>query len=71
MVGSIQDYLVRGHQKVIGHYQFLLRSQTLSDAERTLIESRLAEEEEELGALIENVWKGRPSGPIQFKGGVG
>ncbi|HAO42670.1 MAG: hypothetical protein ACJAVZ_003485 [Afipia broomeae] len=57
MVGSVHDYLVRGHQKVIGHYKFLLRSPSLSPSERELLQSRLAKEEEELGALIESVWK--------------
>ncbi len=49
MVGSVQDYLVRAHQKVIGHYKLLLRSPSLSDAERELLQFRPAREEEELG----------------------
>lgn len=57
MVGSLHDYLVRGHQKVIGHYKLLLRSPSLSDTERELLQSRLTKEEEELGLLIESVWK--------------
>lgn len=57
MVGSLHDYLVRGHQKVIGHYKFLLRLRSLSHSERELLQSRLAKEEDELGALIESVWK--------------
>lgn len=59
MVGSLHDYLVRGHQKVIDHYKLLLRSPSLSQPERSLIESRLAKEEDELGRLIESVWRDR------------
>lgn len=54
MVGSLQDYLVRGHQKVIDHYKFLLRSRSLSPSERELLQSRLAKEEAELEALIKS-----------------
>lgn len=60
MIGSsVNVYLVRAHQKVIGHYKFLLRSPSLLASERQLIELRLAKEEEELDALIESVWKNR------------
>lgn len=55
MVGRVDDFLVRGHQKVIGHYQLLLKSERLSAWERRLLESRLAKEEDELGRLVEAV----------------
>ncbi len=63
MVGSVQDYLMRGHQKVIGHYKLLLRSPSLSDSEKELLQSRLAKEEEELGLLIESIWKSEHEQP--------
>jgi hypothetical protein len=59
MAGSVDDFLIRGHQKVIGHYQFLLRSGRLSASERQLIGSRLAKEEEDLERFIGSVRKSK------------
>ena len=52
IVDSVDDFLVRGHQKVIEHYQFLLRSGRLSASERELIKFRLAKAEEDLESFI-------------------
>lgn len=57
MVDGINDFLIRGHQKVIGHYKLLLVSPNLAASERQLIESRLAEEEIHLETLIESAFK--------------
>jgi hypothetical protein len=55
IIGSVNDYLVRGHQKVISHYRALLRATDLSVSERKRIEARIAQEEDELKALIEGL----------------
>jgi len=59
MPGSIHDFLVRGHGKVIEHYDRLLRSTSLSESERCLILGRRAKEKEALERLLETVWTGR------------
>lgn len=48
---ELQRFLVRGHQKVIGHCKFLLRSPTLRSEERSKLEARLTIEEEALRRL--------------------
>lgn len=57
MVDGVNDFLIRGHQKVIDHYKLLLVSPNLAASERQLIESRLAEEEIRLETLIESAFK--------------
>jgi hypothetical protein len=59
MSGSIHDFLVRGHGKVIEHYDRLLRSPSLSESERRLILGRRAKEKEALESLLETLWAGR------------
>ena len=59
MPDSIHDFLVRGHGKIIEHYNRLLRSPSLSESERRLIMGRRAKEEEALERLLEAVWTGR------------
>lgn len=59
MSGSIHDFLVRGHGKVIEHYDRLLRSPSLSESERRLILGRRAKEKEALESLLETLWTGR------------
>jgi len=59
MADSVHDFLVRGHRKVIEHYNCLLRSPSLSESERRLIQSRRAKEEEDLARLLESMWTGR------------
>ena len=58
MAGSVDNFLIKGHQKVIGHYQLLLKSARFTASDRRLIESRLAKEEQALEGLIASVWKG-------------
>jgi len=70
MVGSVHDYLVRGHQKVIWHYKLLLRSPSLSPSERELLQSRLTKGEDELGLLIESVWKNSNTCSLSTVGAV-
>ncbi|EGP08005.1 hypothetical protein CSIRO_2601 [Bradyrhizobiaceae bacterium SG-6C] len=59
MRDSIRDFLVRGHRKVIEHYDRLLRSPSLPESERRLILGRRAKEEEALERLLKAVWTGR------------
>jgi hypothetical protein len=59
MPDSSHDFLVRGHGKIIEHYNRLLRSPSLSESERRLIMGRRAKEEEALERLLEAVWTGR------------
>ena len=59
MPDSIHDFLIRGHGKVIEHYNRLLRSPSLSETERRLILSRRSKEEAALERLLETVWTGR------------
>lgn len=61
MAGSVDDFLLRGHQKVISHYELLLKSPNLAPSEKHLIESRLAEEEAHLESLIASAFKSRPA----------
>ena len=49
---SVQDYLVRAHNKVIAHYRQVLRvNNALTLSERERIQKRLAEAESELAGL--------------------
>ena len=49
---SVQDYLVRAHNKVIAHYREVLRAtDALSQPERAHIQERLAEAEAELAGI--------------------
>ncbi len=61
MAGSVNDFLIRGHQKVIGHYKNLLKSPNLTPSENQLFESRLAKEELRLETLIASVFRIRPA----------
>jgi hypothetical protein len=38
----VRDYLIRAHNKVIAHYQELLRTSSLAASERQRIQQRLA-----------------------------
>jgi hypothetical protein len=53
MVSHIFDFLIQGHEKVIGHYKLLLSSNGLSRYERELIQERLKKEEAVYRRLIE------------------
>jgi len=53
MVNHILDFVIQGHEKVIGHYKFLLSSNGLSQSEREFIQERLREEEASYRRLIE------------------
>lgn len=52
MANRIFEFLIRGHEKVIGHYKFLLSSKALSLSERKEIEERLRKEEAAYRRLI-------------------
>lgn len=60
MASSADDFLIRGHQKIIGHYQLLLKSPNLAPSERKLIESRLREEEAHVETLSRLTVPGPP-----------
>lgn len=53
MVNHILNFLIQGHEKIIGHYKFLLSSSGLSEAEREFIQARLREEEAAHRRLLE------------------
>jgi hypothetical protein len=53
MVNHIFYFLIQGHEKVIGHYKFLLSSNGLSRSEREAIQERLRKEEAAYRRLIE------------------
>jgi hypothetical protein len=53
MVNHILDFLIQGHEKVIGHYKFLLSSNGLSQSEREFPQERLKKEEAAYRRLIE------------------
>jgi hypothetical protein len=48
---SVQDYLVKAHNKVIAHYRQVLRANALTQPERAQIQKRLAEAEGELAGF--------------------
>ena len=56
---SVQDYLVRAHNKVIAHYRQVLRAtNALTQSERAHIQNRLTHVEAEL-----EVWEGDAASP--------
>lgn len=52
MSPNVQDFLIRGHQKVIEHYNWLLRSPCVSEEERRVILSNLGKQQREFEALV-------------------
>lgn len=48
---ELRRFIIRGHEKVIGHCHFLLASPNLRDEDRGTLESRLAAEERALRGL--------------------
>ena len=48
---EIRRIIIRGHQKVIGHCRILLASPKLQEAERAILETRLAIEQRALNDL--------------------
>lgn len=59
MSPDVHDFLIRGHQKVIEHYNWLLRSPGVSDEERREILSNLGKQQRDFEALI-NVTRSTP-----------
>ena len=47
----VRAYLIRAHNKVMGHYHQLLQASSLSQLERERIQRRLAEIEAELETI--------------------
>lgn len=52
-MSTIQDLLIRGSEKVIGHYRFLLTS-AKTEQERELYRSRIAREQQLLNELLQS-----------------
>lgn len=52
MSPDVHDFLIRGHQKVIEHYNWLLSSPGVSEEERRVIISNLGKQQREFDALI-------------------
>ncbi|MGL3208753.1 hypothetical protein [Bradyrhizobium sp. BR 1433] len=52
-MNGLQQLLIRGSEKVIGHYQFLLDSAT-SERERERYRRRIEEERRILGRLLDD-----------------
>ena len=52
-MNELQQLLIRGSEKVIGHYQFLLDSAT-SEQERDRYRQRIEEERRILGLLLDD-----------------
>ncbi len=48
---ELRRFIIRGHEKVIGHCHLLLASPNLRDEDRGTLESRLAAEERALRGL--------------------
>jgi hypothetical protein len=53
--GDAARVIEEGHRKVIGHYQEILRTQSLTATERAMIEGRIAREEVALDPMTERV----------------
>ncbi len=53
MTSDVFKFLVRGHEKVIAHYRFLLASPALSPSLRSAIEEKLEREEAAQQRLLE------------------
>jgi Skp family chaperone for outer membrane proteins len=47
----VRDYLIYAHNKVIAHYQQVLRASSLTESERKRVQQSLARAETELEAL--------------------
>ncbi len=52
MSPDVRDFLVRGHQKVIEHYNWLLSSPGVSEEERRVILTNLGKQQREFESLI-------------------
>lgn len=52
---ELRRFIIRGHEKVVGHCHFLLASPNLRGEDRVTLESRLVAEERALRGLIGSV----------------